>query len=274
MNILNEEIVKMKTECPYKDVCPFYNYMNVMMTTFRQPVIYSPIDYDIIKSRKMDTTIQNIYDFEKMLYGRHYCEFKDIKIQVLSQDVYNRCNLASDLTEKEPIYVLSYFNWFRSFFNLHIKPLIKNVKKKPKIKVVKSYKDIGQDYYAQYFKDFDIFNIFSEIVPVDIDLQLYDVKDMEYDYIREDHCFMKRNNSMIEMEEEYYQFLKDNFEEGQIYEMYKIFIMKNPLEVPLWANTYNDPCSFNYHMDRQYPQYVDVIRAIQTEGSREAKISG
>jgi len=72
-------------------------------------------------------------------------------------------------------------------------------------------------------------------------------------------------NNREQRAEEYYKYVVLHYEIGDIIEMYKIYLMNNPISVPLWDNEYNDPTSFLYYFDRQCPQYVDVFNAIEDQ---------
>jgi len=263
-----QEICEINVKCTSKDVCPFYSYINVMMKTFKQPVTYSPIDYDRISGRRVDGLIKNIYDWENYFYGGHKCSFGDIKASKMDSEVFERCRRASILDDKEDIYVLSYMNWFRSFFNLHILPLSANKRKPIKPVMLEQYQQLDNKSLNLYFNEVDIFHVFQEnlIIQNPNYEEFMFEQEKSYDFIGEDSIFYKRIKTQNMIENEYYDYLKSQYTEQQIFEMYKIFLMKNPLEIPLWANTYRDPSSFSFHMDRQYPQYVDVIRAIDTPG--------
>jgi len=268
MSVVNVEVLEVDVVCDKNKECPFYKYMNTMMKMFRQPVTYSPIDQEKIKGRRIDSSIITIKDFEIWLYGGHCCSLSEIKIRNFNAKVFDRCLKASDLLSQEQIYHLSYYNWFRSFFNLHILPLKQNVRLEVVVRELEMSKDLSKEHYYLYFKDIDIFQLFEQgVISQEEDRQKYlHINREDYDFLTDQGDYVKRKRGIKLLEQEYFEYVKQNYHQDEIFQMYKLFQLRNPLEVPLWANMYNDSCSFNFHMERQYPQYVDVIRSIQDEG--------
>jgi len=237
---MQQSLYLLDERCGKEEKCPFYSRVNMMVRLFKQPELYTPVQYEDIKKRKVDMDIHKIIDFENLLYGGHCCDIAEIRKKRFDFFVFQRCKLATNYESLEPVYSLSYFNWFRQLFNMVFLPLeLKNVEEKEK--PVSKLLDVKEDRLAEYFATSDILEIFDE------------VKGSKMEFL----------NSKEDRDIEYFHYVRFNFSLERRIELYKRFLRKRPVTLPIWANEYDDPTSFLFYFEKQVPMYMDVLRSIE-----------
>jgi len=246
-----------------KDECPFYKSINGMIANFTQPVCYAPIIYSKIEKRKTNMAIKSFQEFEDAYYGQHICDIKEVRQQMICKKIYLQILESIDISSTSEIFYLCHLNWFRQIFNLFFRKMGESNQFKKEIIEITASVEVDVADYANYFGKRDIFNLFRNEY---LDEKQYDGQEILFDYKNVKGEMVKIKSSEDDRQQQYYDYLKKTYKEEEIFLMYKSFLMRNPVGVPLWENEYKDPTSFVFYFERQLSQYIDVIRAIETKG--------
>lgn len=156
-----EDQKEITTNCVRGQNCPFYVCMNNMINLFKQPMLFIPIHLPFYHKRGTDIKMQTIQDFEELLYGGHECDPKKIRTKEFDKEVFDKIISSGDINGQGTVYQLCYYNWFRSFFSMSIKPMMSLIKFKDPIIIINSIDDIDRVSYPSYFKGKDHFMIFK-----------------------------------------------------------------------------------------------------------------
>lgn len=162
------------------------------------------------------------------------------------------------LLQAKEVYSLQRFFWFQAFYSqLNVKAILRDqlIKKKKNIeevKIVSSDKHVysytecrDESELGYYFKDFDIFELFSERKNV-------------------------VNTIYHPTEDDYYEYFNRNYPpESRIF-YYRKYIIVKSRDVPIWCNDYSSPLSFLAYFEKQLVLYVDVLRSV----SKSTRVNG